>query len=193
VISITIVRSWCSVVFVSLACPSIRSAVVYVSSSTLFERVLATTSPSQLEFPPQNLSEFRKNFFRVETHEKNAFEEIVSFPTYSTFSTQSKKPLLGLQVGHKNPTMPKQNKCSQRAREREAAKRGEITPAIRTYAKEIRADPTYEDDFDDSASEIFEAGLVIASTSNTIPDNDPMDLDWTANNVGQLLNSLVVN
>ena len=51
--------------------------------------------------------------------------------------------------------MPKRNKCFQKAREPEAAKRGEMTLAICTYAKEISADPTYEDsgdDFDDSAS-----------------------------------------
>ena len=50
--------------------------------------------------------------------------------------------------------MPKRNRHSQKAREHEAAKRGEIIPAIRvrTYAKEIGADPTNEDsgnDFDD--------------------------------------------
>jgi hypothetical protein len=91
--------------------------------------------------------------------------------------------------------MPKRNKRSQKAREREAAKRGEITPAIRIYAKEIRADPTYEDsgdDFDDSASEDLETGPVVAGTLSTIPDNDAMDLDWTANNVDRLLNPLVV-
>lgn len=85
--------------------------------------------------------------------------------------------------------MPKRNKRSQKAREREAAKRGEITPAIRTYAKEISADPTYEDsgdDFDGSASEDFETGPVVARTPSTIPDNDAMDLDWTANNVRRL-------
>ena len=94
--------------------------------------------------------------------------------------------------------MPKRNRRSQKAREREATKRGEIIPAIRvrTYAKEIGSDPTYEDsgnDFDDCASEDFETGPVVASTSSTIPDNDAMDLDWTANNVGWLLNRLVIN
>ena len=91
--------------------------------------------------------------------------------------------------------MPKRNKHSQKAREREAAKRGEITPAIRTYAEEISADLTYEDsgdDFDGSASEDFETGPVVARTPSTILDNDAMDLDWTANNVRQLLNPLVV-
>jgi len=56
-------------------------------------------------------------------------------------------------------------------------------------------DPTYEDsgdDFNGSASEDFEMGPVIARTPSTIPDNDAMDLDWTANNVRQLLNPLVV-
>jgi hypothetical protein len=67
--------------------------------------------------------------------------------------------------------MPKRNKHSQKAREREAAKQGEITLAFRTYAKEISADPTYED---------FEMGPVVASTSSTILDNDAMDLDRTA-------------
>jgi len=91
--------------------------------------------------------------------------------------------------------MPKRNKHSQKAREREAAKQGEITPAIHTYAKEISANPTYEDsgdDFDGSASEDFEMGPVIARIPSTIPDNDAMDLGWTANNVRQLLNPLVV-
>ena len=93
--------------------------------------------------------------------------------------------------------MPKQNRCSQKAQECEAAKQGEIILAIWvcTYAKEIGADPTYEDsgnDFDDSASEDFEMGPVIARTPSTIQDNDVMDLDWTANNVRQLLNPLVV-
>ena len=47
---------------------------------------------------------------------------------------------------------------------------------------EISADLTYEDSGDDSASEIFETGPVQVVTS-TIPDNNVMDLDWTANNV----------
>ena len=92
--------------------------------------------------------------------------------------------------------MPKQNKCSQKAREHEAAKQGEITPAICTYMKEMSADPTSEDsgdDFDGSASEDFKTGPVVARTPSTmILDNDAMDLDWTANNVCQLLNPLVV-
>ena len=91
--------------------------------------------------------------------------------------------------------MPKQNKCSQKAQEHDAVKRGEITPAILTYAKEISANLTYEDsgdDFDGSASEDFKTGPVIARTPSTIPDNDAMDLDWTANDVHQLLNPLVV-
>ena len=101
--------------------------------------------------------------------------------------------------GHNNCSWCKQTKIPQfKAREHEAIKWGEIIPAIwvRTYAKEIGADPTYEDsgnDFDDSASEDFEMGPVVASTSSTIPDNDAMDLDWTANNVSWLLNHLVIN
>ena len=92
--------------------------------------------------------------------------------------------------------MPKRNKRSQKAQEHEAAKQGEITLAIRTYVKEISADPTSEDsgdDFNGSASEDFKMGPVIARTPSTmIPDNDAMDLDWTANNIRQLLNPLVV-
>ena len=80
--------------------------------------------------------------------------------------------------------MPKRNKRSQKAQECEAAKQGETTMAICTYAKETSADLTYGNDFDDSASEDFEMGPVVASTSSTIPDNDVMDLDWTANNIG---------
>ena len=101
-------------------------------------------------------------------------------------------------MGSKNSTMPKRNRCSQKAQECKATKWGEIILAIRvcTYAKEIGTDLTYEDsgnDFDDSASEDFETGPVVASTSSTIPDNDAMDLDWTANNIGWLLNCLVIN
>lgn len=83
-----------------------------------------------------------------------------------------------------------------KAWECEAAKHGEITLAICTHVKEISTNLTYEgsgDNFDDSASEDFKTWPVVASTSSTIPDNDAMDLDWTANNVGQLLNPLVVN
>ena len=90
-------------------------------------------------------------------------------------------------------SMPKGNKCSQKARECEAIKQGEITLAICTNTKEISANPTYEDsgdDFDNSASEDFEMGPVVAGTSSTFPDDDVMDLDWTGNNVGLLLNLL---
>ena len=77
--------------------------------------------------------------------------------------------------------MPKQNKCSQKAREHKAAKQGEITLAIHTYVKEISADPISEDsgdDFDGSASEDFEMEPVVARTPSTmILDNDAIDLD----------------
>ena len=78
--------------------------------------------------------------------------------------------------------MPKRNKHSQKAQERKAAKQGEITPAIRTYTKETSADPTHEDsrnNFDDSASEDFETGPVVASTSSTIPDNDVQQIRFS--------------
>ncbi|KAF9455183.1 hypothetical protein BDZ94DRAFT_1303167, partial [Collybia nuda] len=76
--------------------------------------------------------------------------------------------------------MPKQNKRSQRAREREAAKQGEMTLAMRAYAEEISADLTYED----SASEDSEASPVIASTSSVTPlDDNTLGLDWTTNNI----------
>jgi hypothetical protein len=95
---------------------------------------------------PKTHQNFVRSFFRKETHEKNAFAtRLYFFPRVSFFFDPNHFFFFFFTCNLKPCPLPKRNKRSQKAREREAAKRGEITPATCTYAKEISADPTYEE------------------------------------------------
>jgi hypothetical protein len=102
--------------------------------------VRVTTSPTQLGFP-RKLTRISKDFVLGRKPMKRMLlpQYCIFSHVFHFFSTQMKK-----KITHLSSTMPKRNKCSQKARECEAAKQGEITLAICTYAKEIswRSVPT---------------------------------------------------